>query len=297
MPIEYDEKTGNRSISGTEYYQHDELHRALVKGEPVGALLEAISPEYRKAMLDFPRSYVTSDLSNIDLWTAVHAAAKGGNVENLKLLAAAGADFSVTTRNYGRTPLHVGAEYDRSEAIEYLIKQQHFAPDVPTLETNYYAYGAGRTALMEAAVHGALAAAKTLLLAGANPNHQSVYEKRTPLQDACEYGFGWSKADTVIEMIKLLVAHSADPDIKPEKRYGYLNISATEYLVSSKENRANVKAIFDQKREEKQFNPDVKVDMSEFPLLMFNANKPGQGTTAPDNQATVIPEQSKMQPN
>ena len=55
-----------------------------------------------------------------DSWSPVHDAARMGSCACLRMLQQAGANMILPTGN-GSTPLHYAAQYDRTDAVVYLL--------------------------------------------------------------------------------------------------------------------------------------------------------------------------------
>ena len=130
--------------------------------------------------------------------SALHIAAKAGNLEMSRVLVAAGAvvDLNDFVR---QSPLVVAAQYGRTEVVEYLLSKK--------ADPNH-AVSEGYRALMYAVRNGHGAAAKLLLKNKADINAQAD-AKDTALHFTL-YAEPIAKAQ---EMIQLLMDHGIDPAI------------------------------------------------------------------------------------
>ncbi|KXZ50258.1 hypothetical protein GPECTOR_17g896 [Gonium pectorale] len=109
--------------------------------------------------------------------TAVHAAAKGGHIDTLAALAAAGADVRALDRE-GKDCLMLAAANDHPGVMTYLLQSHDASPARQD--------GAGRTALMHAAAAGAVQAVQLLLSLDPQPDLTVADAAgRGPLHHAC----------------------------------------------------------------------------------------------------------------
>ena len=129
-----------------------------------------------------------------DGMTALHWAAKHGDVEMTTLLIRAKASVTPTTRNGAYTPLHVATEAGHVPVIAALLK----AGVDPKATTS-----AGVTPLHLAAVSGSSAAISALVARGADVNAKEPEWGQTPLMVAAALGR--------TSAVKTLLQHGADP--------------------------------------------------------------------------------------
>ncbi len=128
-----------------------------------------------------------------DGMTALHWAARHGDVELARTLVYAGANLKATTRLGGLTPLLMASQIGDSAVIEVLLKA---GADAKTATTN------GTTPLMFAAASGRVEAVKLLLAHGADINAKESARGETALMFAAAYGH--------VDAIQALVAGGAD---------------------------------------------------------------------------------------
>lgn len=125
--------------------------------------------------------------------TPLHAAARNGHTEVVRLLVDAGAD--VTTRDENnRTPLHLAAWNGRTDVVTILLAA---GAEVDALDGN------NTTPLYLATAHSQVAVVKVLLAAHANPNLEA------PLYAAALHGN--------VDMVRELLASGADWTLKCDK--------------------------------------------------------------------------------
>lgn len=129
-----------------------------------------------------------------DGMTALHWAAKHGDVEMTTLLIRAKTSLTPTTRNGAYTPLHVASEAGHAPVIAALLRAG-VDPKRPT--------SAGATPLHLAAVSGSSAAISALLARGADVNAKEPEWGQTPLMVAAALGRTGA--------VKTLLQHGADP--------------------------------------------------------------------------------------
>ena len=93
----------------------------------------------------------------------VHDAARSGSEKSLRLLKDEGANMVIKTGN-GSTPLHYAAQYDKIDAVKYLLNlDEYMAKGVVDI-----ANASGQTALHVAARHGKDKSVEQLLAFNAN---------------------------------------------------------------------------------------------------------------------------------
>jgi uncharacterized protein len=113
-----------------------------------------------------------------DGMTALHWAAKRGDVELAQMLLYAGANVKAMTRLGGYTPLLLASQVGEPRMVEMLLKA---GADAKVATTN------GTTALMLAATSGNADAVKLLLAHGADPNAKENARGETALMFAAHY--------------------------------------------------------------------------------------------------------------
>lgn len=129
-----------------------------------------------------------------DGMTALHWAAKHGDVELTTLLLRAKASLTATTRNGAYTPLHVASEVGSAPVMEALLKAGGDAK--ATTAT-------GVTVLHLAALSGSAATISALINRGADPNAKEPAWGQTPLMIAAARGR--------TEAVRVLLQKGADP--------------------------------------------------------------------------------------
>jgi mannose-6-phosphate isomerase-like protein (cupin superfamily) len=209
MPITKTNKS--ISISGEEYQQWVLLHEKIKSGEDIEALILEIPPAYLLDMLNLTKSYITRDLCNSDGLSAVHLAAREGNLQALRSFARLKADFSLRTDNYGKSALHLAAADNHVEVIKFLIDEMGIDVDIPTTPTSYYE-GYSESPLFVCAVHSNVEAAEALLESGANVNYINS-KGFTPLDNAGRYGYMWNTEAKVSDFAELLIKNGAKKSI------------------------------------------------------------------------------------
>lgn len=128
--------------------------------------------------------------------TALHWAAYHDAVELARALIEAGADPNVGN-DYGSLPLAEAAAIGNPEMIRLLIEA---GADVTAANPD------GQTALMVVARSNKLEAAELLIEAGADVNRAETWRGQTPLM--------WAAAQSQPAMIRLLLEHGAEPDVR-----------------------------------------------------------------------------------
>jgi ankyrin repeat protein len=127
-------------------------------------------------------------------YTGLHAAAWKGDVEEVRKLAAAGADLSATDRN-GRTPLHVAAFQSHDEVVVALARA---GSDLNALEGDKY-----DIVTIAAVANDPELMKRALELGASASNITSVYDG-TALIAAAHLGH--------VEVVRTLVKAGAPPD-------------------------------------------------------------------------------------
>jgi ankyrin repeat protein len=133
--------------------------------------------------------------------SALLYAAYRGDVELVNALLDAGADPNIRN-DYGAFPLSEAAQTN-AHAIVKLLLDHKANPNLGNLE--------GETALMAAARSGSLESAELLLKRGADVNAREQWGGQTALM--------WAAAQSQPDMLKLLIAHKADPNL-----FGYARL-------------------------------------------------------------------------
>jgi ankyrin repeat protein len=133
---------------------------------------------------------------SVDGTTALHWAAYHDDIALARALVDAGADADVVN-DYGSTPLAEAALIGNPEMISLLLDA---GADVSRTNAD------GQTALMVIARTNKIAAAELLIEAGADVNRAETWRGQTPLM--------WAAAQSQPEMIRLLMAHGAEPDVR-----------------------------------------------------------------------------------
>lgn len=128
-----------------------------------------------------------------DGMTALHWAARNGDLATLQVLLYAGANGKSTTRLGGHTPLHMASSAGKGDAVAVLLE----AGDDANILT-----ATGLSPLHLAAEAGGPNAVKVLLEHGANINATDSYSARTPLM--------FATAQNRLSAIKVLLQAGAD---------------------------------------------------------------------------------------
>ena len=127
--------------------------------------------------------------------TALHWAARRGDVEMANLLLLAGANARAATQSARYTALHLAAERGSAPIVKALLENG--------AEVNA-ATATGATPLMFAAAGGETATISALLDGKADPNEAETFRGQTPLM--------WAAAANRVDAVKLLIARGADPN-------------------------------------------------------------------------------------
>lgn len=121
------------------------------------------------------------NVANENGWTALHIAAREGNVEIIRLLLAQ-PELDINAMNkWKSTPLMIAAGSGNLAIIDLLLRHPRTAIN---MQAEYY----GRTALIEAAVRGHISVIKTLVAHGANVNMADKTGRNSALIEALKNG-------------------------------------------------------------------------------------------------------------
>ncbi|MFC1793591.1 ankyrin repeat domain-containing protein [Planctomycetota bacterium] len=189
-----------------------------------GAAVSTIHIAAFAGNLEKVRSFIEGGIdvngNDEDGMTPLHLAAQGGHKAVVEILISQGADLNAKN-NRGMTPLHLAEMRDRKEIVQLLVDK-----------------GAG-VSLYTAARLGELSRVKKLIEDGADVNAEGRWDE-TPLHGAVAKGhkavaefliakgadinankagytsLTWAVWNDDLDMIKLLVAHGADVNFKPE---------------------------------------------------------------------------------
>ncbi len=131
----------------------------------------------------------------------IHDAAKGGDIEKIKLLISNGANLETQTDYYKYTPLHLAAQWDRTSVVKVLINAG----------ANIEAQDLGKnTPLILASKKGHTEIVKLLLHAGANLETPDEYSKYNSLHWSASYGH--------TAITKLLLNAGANKDFQAKNK-------------------------------------------------------------------------------
>jgi ankyrin repeat protein len=175
------------------------LSLALGLGSTAAAansLVDAASDADRAKALALLADQADPNAPSADGTTALHWAAYHDDVELAQRLIAAGADANARNE-YGSFPLAEAAAIGNPEMIALLLDAGAVA-DAANAD--------GQTALMTVARTSNVAAAKRLIDAGADVNRAETWRGQTPLM--------WAAAQGQPDMIRLLLEHGAEPDVR-----------------------------------------------------------------------------------
>ena len=167
------------------------LSATLVASE--SSVADAAMQGGREAVRSLLKQGADVNAAQGDGMTALHWAARHGDVELARTLVYAGANLKATTRLGGLTPLLMASQIGDGAVIEVLLKA---GADAKTATTN------GTTPLMFAAASGRVEAVKLLVAHGAEINAKETARGETALMFAAAYGH--------VDAIQALVASGAD---------------------------------------------------------------------------------------
>jgi ankyrin repeat protein len=155
------------------------------KEQPMAELIATLQEEIRRGGVN------SKDYSNGD--SALHAAARWGRLDAIKLLLASSA--AVSDQNYaGQTPLHCASAEGHVGACELLLAGGAVATvDTPDME--------GACPLLPAAGKGHTETVRLLVAHGASVNTPNTTHGLTPLL--------WASARGHLEIVEVLLLHSA----------------------------------------------------------------------------------------
>lgn len=149
-------------------------------GEDTGVLVQAAIDGDVEAFEAFVASEDVN-ASDENGWTALHIAARNGNVEIIRLLLAQ-TNLDVNAKNkWKSTPLMIAAGSGNLDVLDLLLRHPRTAID---MQAEYYR----RTALIEAAVQGHISVVKTLVAHGANVNIADKTGRNSALIEALKHG-------------------------------------------------------------------------------------------------------------
>jgi len=172
------------------------LSASVLAGSNEAPVAEAAMSGDREAVRALLKQGVDVNAAMGDGMTALHWAAKKGDVELAQMLLYAGANVKAMTRLGGFTPLLMASEMGNAEIIAMLLSA---GADAKVTTTN------GTTPLMLAAVAGRAEAVKLLIDKGADPNAKEGARGETALMFAANYNR--------VEAMKALIAGGADINV------------------------------------------------------------------------------------
>lgn len=161
-----------------------------------GDLASAIQMRDRDAALELLKAGADVSEPGPDGTTALMWAAYNRDADMVKRLLKAGADPNASN-DYGASPLSTAALAADADVIRLLLKAGA-DPDSPNQD--------GQTALMVVARAGNVAAARELIAQGADVNAREQWRDQTALM--------WAAAKKRPEMVKLLMEHGAEADVR-----------------------------------------------------------------------------------
>ena len=169
---------------------------ALTNAADAGELVDAASSGNSAAAIALLAEGAEATEVGGDGTTALHWAAYRDDVPLARTLLEAGADPDAVN-DYGSFPLAEAAATGNPDMIGLLITA---GADVTA------AYADGQTALMIVARTNRTEAAELLIEAGADVNRAETWRGQTPLM--------WAAAQSQPDMIRVLLEHGAEPDVR-----------------------------------------------------------------------------------
>jgi ankyrin repeat protein len=168
---------------------------------PVVPLIEAVKKADKVAVRALLQRQSDVNLPEPDGMTALHWAARLGDLETANLLIRAGANVKAANR-YGVTPLSLASAGGNAVMIEQLLEA---GADPNT------ALPEGETALMSAAGTGNVAAIKALLTHGAGVNARESSKGQTALM--------WAAAEGHAAAVRMLIESGAEVDARSKGKF------------------------------------------------------------------------------
>jgi uncharacterized protein len=172
------------------------LSATVLAGTNEAPVAEAAMTGDREAVRALLKQGVDVNAAMGDGMTALHWAAKKGDVQLAQMLLYAGANVKAMTRLGGFTPLIMASETGNAELIDMLLKA---GAEAKVATSN------GTTPLMLAAVAGRADAIKLLIDKGADPNAKENARGETALMFAANYNR--------VEAMQALIAGGAEINV------------------------------------------------------------------------------------
>jgi ankyrin repeat protein len=166
---------------------------AVLAAAPAATVAEAAKAGDREAVRTLLKQGLDVNASEGDGMTALHWAARQGDLELAQMLMYAGANVKASTRLGAYTPIVLASQNGNAALIDLLIKA---GADPKAATTN------GTTPLMLAASSGKADAVKVLLDAGADPNAKENARGETALMFAANFNR--------VDALKVLLERGAD---------------------------------------------------------------------------------------
>lgn len=173
-------------------------------------LVEAIKKTDKVAVRTLLQQRVDVNAPEVDGTTALHWAARSGDLEITKLLIGARANVKAANR-YGVTPLYLACVNGSAAIVELLLKE---GADPNT------ALPEGETALMTAARIGNAAVMRVLLAHAADVNAKESWRGQTALM--------WAAAEGHAEAVRALVEQGADIRARSNEGFSALLFAVRE---------------------------------------------------------------------
>jgi ankyrin repeat protein len=167
---------------------------SVLGAQQPSTVLDAAMQSNREAVRALLKQGADVNAAAGDGMTALHWAARHGDVELAQMLVYAGANVKATTRMGGYTPLVVAAEHGQAGVIAVLLAAG--ADPKGAIQT-------GATPLMFAAASGDPRGVTMLVEAGADVNAAEESKGETPLMFAAAFGR--------VDAMKVLLQHGANP--------------------------------------------------------------------------------------